>query len=126
MLTPYPYSSECLSGRENNFAIDCKTWRIFIALDFSAFIKPTNSLYSASVSFSRTCKSCSFRDLNFQQKSQILRELSYYNKNNKSFGPSHQGLPKMKFVHINNFQLHIRKLFLNLMKLLVSIINFSN
>lgn len=53
---PYLWRRGSLSGAENNFAIDCKTWLAFSALDFSALIKPTKSLYSASVSFSLTCR----------------------------------------------------------------------
>lgn len=47
---------ENLPGLENNFAMDSSKGVIFIVLDFNAFMKPTNSLYSATVSFSWTCE----------------------------------------------------------------------
>lgn len=52
----YILRSENLPGNENNFAIDSSTGVIDKVFDLSAFISPTNSLYSALLSFSLTYK----------------------------------------------------------------------
>ena len=62
LLNGYLSRRGSLSGPENNPTMHCRTLPIFITLDFIAFINPTNSLYSAGLSFSLTCKAREFSE----------------------------------------------------------------